>query len=91
MSVDASERVDEEDKFYKEGLRIGSEKAEGRSHSRGPKKGTKAFSENNDCYYCKQSGHMKKNCFKYKESKRKRVVQELMELVPVGNNRIKPT
>ena len=44
MSADASERVDEEDKFYK-GLKIGSQKAEGRSHSRGPKKDTKTSSE----------------------------------------------
>jgi len=34
-----------------------------RSQSRGPKKGgTKASSENFNCYYCKQPGHMKKTC-----------------------------
>ena len=37
-----------------------------RSHSKEPKKKIKASSGNNDCYYCKQTRHMKKNCFKYK-------------------------
>ena len=43
-------------------------KEQGKSQSRGPKKGTKASSENNDCYYFKQPGHMK-NCFKYEDAK----------------------
>jgi len=43
-----------------------------RSQSRGPKKGTKTFSENNDCDYYKHPGHMKMNCFKYKEMLKKK-------------------
>jgi len=43
----------------------------GRLHSKGPKKGTKTSSENNDCYYCKHPEHMKKNCFKDKEMLKK--------------------
>jgi len=43
-----------------------------RSQSRGSKKGTKASSENIDWYYCKQSWHMKKNCFRYKEMLKKK-------------------
>ena len=43
-----------------------------RSQSRGPKKGTKASSENFDFYYCRQPGHKKKNCSKYKEILKKK-------------------
>jgi len=38
---------------YREGLRLVIKERRGRSKSRGPKKGTIAFSKNNDCYYCK--------------------------------------
>jgi len=44
----------------------------GRSYGRGPKKSTKPSSENFGCYYCKQPGHMKKTCSKYKEMLKKR-------------------
>jgi len=37
-----------------------------RSKSRGPKKDPKA-SNGFSCYFCKKSGHIKKNCMKYKE------------------------
>ena len=43
-----------------------------RSQSKGPKKATKASSENNNCYFRKQSGHMKKNYLKYKETQKKK-------------------
>ena len=57
--------------------------------SRGPKKDTKASSKKNDCYHCKQLGHMKKNRFKYKEMLKKKGGLDLIELVPMKNNQIK--
>jgi len=42
-----------------------------RLQSRGPKKDIKASTENSDCYYCKQPGHVKKTCSKYKEMLKK--------------------
>jgi len=53
--------------FTEEALGLVVNEQRGRSQSRRPKKGTKTSSENLDCYYCKQPGHMKMNCFKYKE------------------------
>jgi len=38
----------------------------GRSNSRGLKNDPKA-SSSFSCYFCKKSGHIKKNCMKYKE------------------------
>ena len=38
----------------------------GRSKSKGPKRNSEAFSSFS-CYYCKKSGHIKKNCMKYRE------------------------
>ena len=55
-----------------EASRLVVEEQRGRSQSRGTKKGTKAYSENFDSYYCKQLGHMKKACQKYKEMLKER-------------------
>ena len=41
-------------------------KGQGRSKSRGPKRDPEA-SSSFSCYFCKKSGHIKKNCMKYKE------------------------
>jgi len=71
--VNAPEKqAEEEGRFHRGDLRIGSQEAEGGSHSRGPKKGNKGSTRKNDCYYCKQPGHLKKNCFKYKEILKKK-------------------
>jgi len=38
----------------------------GRSKNRGPKRDPEG-SSSYACYYCRKSGHIKKNCMKYKE------------------------
>ena len=42
-----------------------------RSKNRGPKRDLEA-SSSFTCYFCKKSGHIKKNCMKYKEMLKKR-------------------
>ena len=58
--------------FTEETSRLIVKEQKGRSQSRRSKKKTKASSENFDCYYYKQPGHMKKNCFKYKKMLKKK-------------------
>ena len=43
----------------------------GRPKSKEPKKNPDA-SNSNACYYCKKSGHIKKNCMEYKEMLKKK-------------------
>ena len=56
---------------FTEGSELVVKEQRGRSQNKRPEKGTKASSKNNDCYYCKQPGYMKKNCFKYKKMLKK--------------------
>ena len=60
----------------------------GRSKSRGPKRDPEASSYFS-CYFCKKSGHIKKNCMKYKEMLKRKAAKILMGLIPVESH-IKP-
>ena len=53
----------------------------GRSKIKGPKRDLDA-SSGNACYYCRKSGHLKKNYMKYKKMLRRKVIKILMGLVP---------
>ena len=55
--------------FHRGGLRIGSQEV-GDHIVKDPNRVLKLLG-NNDCYHCKQPGHIKKNCVKYKEMQKK--------------------
>jgi len=51
---------------FTEALRLFVQGQKGRSKSRGPERDPEA-SNSFSCYFCKKSGHIKKNYMKYKE------------------------